>query len=51
VLRKEVAPLDCNPQYIFGNKRAQLYVDAVTGEVKDYNPAYKGFTMPLGEWP
>lgn len=51
VLRKEVAPVDCNPQYIFGNVKAQLYVDAVTGEVNDYNPAYKGFTMPLGEWP
>ena len=30
----------CNPQYIFGNKTAQLYVDAVTGEVSDKNPAF-----------
>ncbi len=40
VLRKEVGALDCNPQYIFGNTQAQLYVDAVTGEVRDYNPAF-----------
>lgn len=55
VLRKELGPNDCNPQYIFGNVRAQVYVDAVTGEVSDKNPVYKGFEsklkMPLGEWP
>ena len=41
VLRKEVGMLDCNPQYIFGNTEAQLYVDAVTGEVRNYNPAFE----------
>lgn len=54
VLRKEVAPVDANPQYIFGNTRSTVYVDAVTGEVSDKNPAFpeeKGFKMPLGEWP
>lgn len=54
VLRKEVAPVDANPQYIFGNTQATVYVDAVTGEVSDKNPAFpeeKGFKMPLGEWP
>lgn len=54
VLRKEIGPVDANPQYIFGNARAQLYVDAVTGDVTDKNPCYpedKGFKMPLGEWP
>lgn len=52
VLRKEVGPLDANPQYIFGNSEAQIYVDAVTGEVTDKNPAYPAeFNMPLGEWP
>lgn len=54
VLRKEIGVLDINPQYIFGNTQAQLYVDAVTGEVTDQNPAFpheKGYTMPLGEWP
>lgn len=53
VLRKEVGPKDTNPQYIFGNIKAQLYVDAVTGAVSDSNPVFdvKGFKMPLGEWP
>ena len=55
VLRKELGPKDANPQYIFGNVKAQIYVDAVTGEVSDKNPVYKGFEsklkMPLGEWP
>lgn len=41
VLRKEVGPVNCNPQYIFGNKIAQIFVDAVTGEVSDKNPAYE----------
>ena len=53
VLRREVGPVpDVAPQYIFGNQRAQLYVDAVTGEVKDTNPAFEGYLgKPLGEWP
>lgn len=40
VLRKPIGPIGCNPQYIFGNQTAQLYVDAVTGEVSDKNPAF-----------
>ena len=52
VLRKEVGPVDANPQYIFGNSRAQLYVDAITGKVTDKNPVYPNeFVKPLGEWP
>ena len=54
VLRKQLGPVNCNPQYIFGNNKAQLYVDAVTGDVKTDNPVFpeeKGFKMPLGEWP
>ena len=52
VLRKEVGPKDVNVQYIFGNSKAQLYVDAVTGEVTDLNPVFGGdFGNPLGEWP
>ena len=55
VLRKELGPKDCNPQYIFGNVKAQIYVDAVTGNVTDKNPVYEGFEdklqKPLGEWP
>ena len=55
-LRKQVGPFDANPQYIFGNLRETVFVDAVTGEVRNYNPAFEdgkggGFKMPLGEWP
>ena len=52
VLRKEIGPNSCNPQYIFGNARAHVYVDATTGEVNTKNPAYPdNLQMPLGEWP
>lgn len=56
-LRKQVGPVAANSQYVFGNMRETVFVDAVTGEVFDYNPAFgkpedsKGFKMPLGEWP
>jgi len=53
-LRKQVGPVDVNPQYIFGNIREVVFVDATTGEVSGINPAFpkeKGFKMPLGEWP
>ena len=53
VLRKQIGPKACNPQWIFGNARAQIYVDAVTGAVTDKNPAFEGLNLgtPLGEWP
>lgn len=52
VLRKPVGPMECNAQYIFGNRKTQVFVDAVTGDVSSENPAFaKGFKMPLGEWP
>ena len=40
VLRKPIGPKPCNPQWIFGNIHQQLWVDAVTGEVTDSNPAF-----------
>ena len=40
VLRKQVGPVNANPQWIFGNLQSQLYVDAVTGEVRDWNPVF-----------
>ena len=52
VLRREVGPApNVAPQYVFGNQRSQLYVNATTGEVRDTNPAFEGFEKPLGEWP
>lgn len=43
VLREELGPVKCNPQYIFGNVQNHLYVDAVTGEVREKSPAFEGF--------
>jgi len=53
VLRKEIGPVDANPQYIFGNSRSQVYVDATTGEVSTSNPVFPDANLngPLGEWP
>ena len=53
VLRKQVGPVDANPQWIFGNIHSQIYVDAVTGAVSKDNPAFGGLNLstPLGEWP
>lgn len=53
VLRNQVGPKQCNPQYIFGNTKQQIYLDAVNGNVSDKNPAFEGsgITVPLGEWP
>jgi hypothetical protein len=44
VLRKEVGPVEgVAPQYIFGNNIEHYYVDAVSGDVKDYNPVFEGY--------
>lgn len=56
ILRKQVGPTECNPQFIFGNSTGQIYVDAVTGAVTDINPAFKGHTEAIDEridsdWP
>ena len=40
VLRKQLGPVDTNPQYIFGNAQAQVYVDATTGDVSAKNPVF-----------
>lgn len=53
-LRNPIGPVAINTQWIFGNIHEQLWVDAVTGDVKNSNPAFPdslGFKMPLGEWP
>lgn len=40
-LRDPIGPIDVNPQYIFGNISGPIYfVDAVTGAVLNYNPAF-----------
>lgn len=53
-LRNPMGPVSVNTQWIFGNIKEQIWVDAVTGDTKNSNPAFpkeKGFKMPLGEWP
>lgn len=53
-LRNPVGPVYVNTQWIFGNIRAQIWIDAVNGNATNSNPAFpeeKGFKMPLGEWP
>jgi len=40
ILRLPVGPKDCNPQWTFGDVDDVLFIDAVTGEIRDYNPAF-----------
>lgn len=41
VLRNPLGPKPCNPQYIFGNAHGELlFVDGVTGDVSNENPAF-----------
>ena len=41
ILRLPVGPKDCNPQWTFGDVYDVLFIDAVTGEIHDYDPAFK----------
>lgn len=58
-LRYPVGPCDCNAQWVIGNAYDVIFIDAVTGEISNWNPAFnpnnkpKGgdFGKPLGEWP
>ena len=40
-LRYPIGPKDCNVQWVFGDVGDVLFIDAVTGEVRDYDPAFK----------
>lgn len=40
-LRLPVGPKDCNVQWVFGDEYDVVFVDAVTGEVRDFDPAFK----------
>ena len=53
ILRKPVGPQPCNAQYVLGNPLQTLWVDAVTGDVTDWCPAFPRVAVntPLGEWP
>lgn len=39
-LRLPVGPKDCNVQWVFGDEYDVVFVDAVTGEVRDWDPAF-----------
>ena len=39
-LRLPVGPKDCNPQYVIGTVYDVLFIDAMTGEVRNSNPAF-----------
>lgn len=40
-LRLPVGPKDCNLQWVFGDAYDVVFVDAVTGEVRDWDPAFR----------
>jgi len=58
-LRNPVGPCECNAQWVIGNEFDVIFIDAVTGEISNWCPAFnpnnkpKGgdFGKPLGEWP
>lgn len=58
-LRYPVGPCECNAQWVIGDAFDVIFIDAVTGEISNWNPAFnpnnkaKGgdFGKPLGEWP
>lgn len=58
-LRLPIGPCACNAQWVIGDVYDVLFIDAVTGDVSNWNPAFnpqkdaKGgdFGKPLGEWP
>lgn len=52
-LRQPLGPRQCNPQWVIGNIMQVIFVDAVTGDITDWCPAFPipGKNGPLGEWP
>ena len=40
ILRLAVGPKACNPQWVFGDVCDVLFIDAVTGEIRDWDPAF-----------
>lgn len=52
-LRQPLGPRKCNPQWVIGNIMQVIFVDAVTGDITDWCPAFPipNVSGPLGEWP
>lgn len=40
-LRRPVGPKKCNPQWVIGNVSEVVFIDAATGEISDWNPAFR----------
>lgn len=53
VLRLPIGPRRCNAQWVIGNIGMVIFIDAVTGEITDWCPAFPNPNAngPLGEWP
>ena len=53
VLRLPVGPRNCNAQWVIGSIGDPVFIDAVTGEVTNWCPAFPipNVNGPLGEWP
>ena len=47
-LRYPIGPKDCNVQWVFGDVYDVLFIDAVTGEIRDYDPAFSQNNKPKG---
>lgn len=52
-LRLPIGPRHCNAQWVLGDVFDVLFIDAVTGEITNWNPAFPNPSVngPLGEWP
>lgn len=53
VLRMPVGPRDCNAQWVIGGIGDPVFIDAVTGDITEWCPAFPipNVNGPLGEWP
>ena len=53
VLRRPVGVRNCNAQWVLGTFGNPLFIDAVTGDITDWCPAFPipNVAGPLGEWP
>lgn len=52
-LRIPLGPRKCNAQWVLGNIQEVIFVDAVTGDITNWCPAFPipNVAGPLGEWP
>lgn len=53
ILRLPIGPRRCNAQWVIGGIGEVIFIDAVTGEITDWCPAFPipNVNGPLGEWP